>query len=65
VANALIERAWRQVPILLHSANSFQAPKVARRLEAAHFEVTRRPFHELTATAFLAWLEEACDGVVE
>lgn len=59
VAIALMECFSPDVPILIHSMNQIQAPRLVRQLEAKGFWVTRLPFSEMTASRFLSWLEEA------
>ena len=49
----------RDAPILVHSMNPTCAPRVAKRLSHAGFDVTRIPFEGLDQVTFLAWLEEA------
>jgi hypothetical protein len=61
VALALVEHFSIDIPILIHSTNQVQVPRVIRQLEDKGFWVTRMPFYDLTNAAFLAWLEEAHD----
>lgn len=59
VALALVENFSTDIPILIHSANQVQAPRIVRQLEDKGFWVTRLPYYHMTEGAFLAWLEEA------
>ena len=59
VTLALIANFSIDTPILVHSMNWSQAPRVARQLEAEGFWVTRIPYYSLTPAAFLEWLDEA------
>jgi hypothetical protein len=61
VALALIEHFSIDIPILIHSTNQTQVPRVARQLEEKGFWVTRIPFYDLREETFVAWLEEARD----
>ena len=59
VAVALVEHFSPDIPILIHSTNQVQVPRVVRQLEQAGFWVTRIPYYHMTEEAFLAWLKEA------
>ena len=59
VAMALMDNFSIEIPILIHSTNQVQVPRVARQLTAKGFWVTRLPFYDMNEGAFLAWLEEA------
>ena len=59
VAIALIEHFSIDIPILIHSTNQVQVPRVARQLEEKRFWVTRIPFYDMTKDAFLRWVQEA------
>jgi hypothetical protein len=59
VAIALIENFSADIPILIHSTNQVQVPRVVRQLEEAGFWITRIPYYHMTEEAFLAWLKEA------
>ncbi len=61
VAEALIKHFSSDIPVLVHSVNVIQAPRVASRLEQAGFWVTQIPMHRLTCHAFTNWLSEAMD----
>jgi len=52
----------RGTPILIHSHNPGQAPKMHRALDAARMSVTRTRFASLTESAFLEWLQEVRDN---
>jgi len=58
-AIALFENFSPDIPILIHSTNQVQVPRVGRQLEQAGFWVTRIPYYHMTEEAFLAWLKEA------
>lgn len=59
VALTLIENFSIDIPILIHSTNQIQIPRVSRQLEEQGFWVTRIPFYHMTKGAFLCWLYEA------
>jgi hypothetical protein len=59
VALALVEHFSPDIPILIHSTNRVQVPRVARQLEDKGFWVTRIPFYDMTEQLFIAWLDEA------
>ena len=59
VALALIEHFSPDIPVLIHSTNHTQIPRVYRQLEERGFWVTRIPFYDLTEAQFLTWLQEA------
>jgi hypothetical protein len=59
VAIALIEHFSIDIPILIHSTNQVQVPRVARQLEEKGFWVTRIPFYDMTKDGFLRWVQEA------
>jgi len=59
VALSLVQHFSIDIPILVHSTNQVQVPRVIRQLEDKGFWVTRIPFYNLTERAFLSWLDEA------
>ena len=59
VALALVQHFSIDIPILVHSTNQVQVPRVIRLLEEKGFLVTRIPYYHMTEETFLAWLEEA------
>lgn len=59
VALALMDHFSVDIPILIHSTNPVQAPRVARQLEEKGFWVTRIPYYHMTEDKFVAWVEEA------
>ena len=61
VALALVQHFSMDVPILIHSVNHVQAPRVARQLEDRGFWVTRIPFYDLSEARFRGWIDEARD----
>ncbi len=58
VVQAILERVSNDVPVLVHSMNHIDAPRMVTRLEAAGFWVTRIPFAVLRRPALLEWFEE-------
>lgn len=61
VALALLEHFSIDTPMLIHSTNQVQVPRVVHQVENKGFYVTRIPFCEMTERALLTWLEEAYD----
>ncbi len=61
VALALVEHFSIDIPILIHSTNQVQVPRIVRQLEDKGVWVTRLPYYHMTEEAFLAWLDEARD----
>lgn len=61
VVDAIINSVSRNVPILVHSMNSSEAPIMVKKLKSAGFRVTRMPMRELTAGKLLGWLEDECE----
>ena len=58
VALALMDYFSVDIPILVHSTNQVQAPRVVRQLEQKGFWVTHIPYYRMTEQRFLTWLEE-------
>ena len=59
VALALMEHFSVDIPVLVHSTNQVQAPRVVRQLEQKGFWVTHIPYYHMTERAFTDWVEEA------
>ncbi|NEX17589.1 MAG: hypothetical protein C1943_13420 [Halochromatium sp.] len=59
VALALMEHFSLDIPILVHSTNQVQAPRVVRQLEQKGFWVTHCPFYQMDEQLFAEWLGEA------
>ena len=59
VALALMEHFSRDIPILVHSTNQMQAPRVVRQLEQKCFWLTHIPYYHMTERAFTEWVSEA------
>ncbi|CRI67807.1 hypothetical protein THIOKS1850007 [Thiocapsa sp. KS1] len=57
VALALMAHFSVDIPILIHSTNQVQAPRVARQLEEKGFWVTHIPYYHMTEQKFVAWVE--------
>lgn len=57
VADRIIRRVSRDVPILVHSINETQGAAMVHRLRAAGFEVWKYPMTELTAEILGSWLD--------
>ena len=61
VALALVQHFSIDIPVLVHSTNQGQVPRVCRQLEDKGFWVMRIPYYDLTEDRFLGWLTEARD----
>lgn len=59
VAMALMQHFSIDIPILVHSTNQIQAPRVARQLTHKGFWVSHIPYYHLTEQAFTEWVGEA------
>lgn len=59
VALALMDHFCVDIPILVHSTNQVQAPRVVRQLERKGFWVTHIPYYHMTERAFTDWVVEA------
>ncbi len=59
VALAIMEHFSIDIPILVHSANQAQAPRVVRQLEQKGFWVKHIPYYHMTEQKLAAWVEEA------
>ena len=53
----LIEHFSIDIPILLHSINRVQAPRVRRQLEQRGCWVSHIPFYDMTEERCVAWVE--------
>jgi hypothetical protein len=58
VVEAIIKYVSKDVPILVHSMNVFQAPVMMARLEQAGFSVTRIPMEKINQEGLAEWLQE-------
>lgn len=58
IIDAIPPARRQEIPILVHSMNPADAPRMVIRLTTAGFSVTRLPMVELTKELFLEWLEE-------
>ena len=56
VVNILLNNKLRDCPILVHSDNITNGPKMAERLSGAGYEVTRIAMRDLTSDRFAGWL---------
>jgi hypothetical protein len=56
--DSIITKLSPEVPILIHSMNLGRSREMQRKLEAAHFHVTRIPMVVMTPENLHAWLEE-------
>jgi CheY-like chemotaxis protein len=61
VTELIVRVVPRHVPILVHSMNETQGGRIARRLNAAGFSVTRARMADLTRERFDEWLQEVRD----
>ena len=59
IVNVIIKHISKSVPILVHSMNVSQAPRMAERLERDGFLVTRIPMASLTKERLQEWVAEA------
>jgi len=57
VADAIIRRVNRDVPILVHSINETQSAVMVHRLKAAGFEVWKYPMTAMTPEILGSWLD--------
>lgn len=65
---SLIKHLSRNVPIMIHSMNSFRAPALVKKLKGAGFNAQRVRFSEIEEEqkVFLNWLNEArCNWAYE
>lgn len=58
VTSKIIDLIDPNTPILVHSMNPADAPRMVKRLEKAGFSVTRTPMEYLTEKHVALWLEE-------
>lgn len=59
VVEVLIQSVSPDVPILVHSVNHRDAPRMVARLSAHGFWVTYAPMDGLTGKSFRDWIDEA------
>jgi CheY-like chemotaxis protein len=57
VAAAIVRYVSKDVPVLIHSMNLSQAPRMVTLLETAGFYVTRIPMEKLTPKDFTKWFQ--------
>jgi hypothetical protein len=58
VVDTIVSKVCSDVPVLVHSMNVSQAPKMVSKLERAGFLVTRIPMDELSKERLRIWLNE-------
>ncbi len=61
VSKALIANFHRDIPILVHSTNQIQAPRVVSQLKSAGFWVSHIPMYNLDQEIFSKWIGEALE----
>jgi len=59
IVNVIVKHISKSVPILVHSMNVSQAPRMVERLEKDGFSVTRIPMANLTKERLREWIEDA------
>ncbi len=59
VALELIANKYFDVPVLVHSTNQVQRPRMVSQLDRAGFWVTHLPMYNMTQELFSAWVLEA------
>jgi len=59
VSKTIMAHVPSDTPILIHSMNPADAPKMELALNKSGFSVTRIPMAEMTEEKFCEWLEEA------
>jgi CheY-like chemotaxis protein len=59
VAKTIMANVPPNTPIIVHSMNPADAPKMVLALSKSGFSVTRLPMSEMTKESFCEWLEEA------
>jgi CheY-like chemotaxis protein len=59
VSKAIMANVPSDTPILIHSMNPADAPKMETALSKSGFSVTRIPMRDMTQEKFHEWLEEA------
>jgi len=62
VVQAMLNFTSSDVPVLVHSANESEAPRMVERLTNAGFSVTRIRFSDLSRERFAEWMEEVRDN---
>jgi CheY-like chemotaxis protein len=58
VVKSIISQVSPDIPVLVHSMNPVDAPKMVRELEKKGFSVTRIPMNSMTEENLGEWLEE-------
>ncbi len=62
IANAIVQKIPKHIPILIHSMSPTGAPRMHHRLMNEGFSATRITFENLNKNKFLSWLEEVKDN---
>ena len=62
IANAIVQKIPRHIPVLIHSMNVAGAPRMLHQLTSEGFSATRITFENLSKGKFLDWLQEAHDN---
>jgi hypothetical protein len=57
VVDAIVEHISRDVPVLIHSANTSEAPKMLARLLGVGFSTEYQPFRSLRHDLLRNWLQ--------
>ena len=57
IIDGIIMKLSHEVPILVHSMNMARSREMMRKLESAHFQVTRIPMVAMTPQNLNAWLD--------
>lgn len=58
VAKSIMSNITPDIPVLVHSMNPADAPKMVKALSKAGFSVTRLPMSVMTAENLREWIEE-------
>jgi hypothetical protein len=58
VVKSITTQVSTDIPVLVHSMNPVDAPKMVRELEKKGFSVTRIPTNSMTEDNLGEWLEE-------
>jgi hypothetical protein len=61
VAKAIMANISPAIPVLVHSMNPADAPKMVQALSRAGFSVTRLPMSFMTQENLWGWIEEVRD----
>ena len=65
VVDAVIEYVDKDVPIFVHSANTTEGPKMAKKLIGAGFAVEKRAYLNIRFEQYLDWLRYCCECAQE